>query len=283
MLFELWGLDLRLEEKLICKKGQMKKQVREKGVSASNWWDAGLWTATCRCRHHRGQRSRPRSCRLPSGMPHLPPSRPAATLRPACTTRPKKPASFSSSPKFASVPSCTLSPGWIQHRGSGEGSTLPYFQETVQTYMATRAMKSASYWLFRCPFPRLSLVTALPCLNPTMVEWLFCLLIIAENLIKITSHQLLPSDFFLCDCTSFFCFNYLVFICGTHIVSALWIDFLLLAACSSEFKLVLLLHSLCVAVDEDNSSVPKMPNVLKENDAIRLGAWYQNIFPWQKC
>lgn len=96
----------------------------------------------------------PCSCHFPSGLLLLPPSRPTPALPPACATA-QKPAFSTSSPNSAmSVPSCAPSPGWIQNPGAGshEGSTLPYFQERVQTYMPSCAMRSASYRLLGYPF-----------------------------------------------------------------------------------------------------------------------------------
>lgn len=121
----------------------------------------------------------PCSCHLPSGLPRLPPSRPTPTF-------PSSLHNSSNSPAFPHPPF----PGWIQSPGAGEGSTLPYFQESFQTYMPGRLPAIGCLAI-------LFLTPAWSLLYPasTQLWWSdFSRLEVAENLIK--SHQLLPTDYF---------------------------------------------------------------------------------------
>lgn len=152
MLSELWGFYPRLQEKLICKDEKQAKQGGKKRV-----------VVMLRCRFmvrnmppppppspHQGLCPYPCSCRLPSG--------PAQRIQ-------KNPPSLHP-PQILPCLShlALLPPGWIQNPGAGavEGSTLPYFQETFQTYMPGCVIWSASNRLLGHPFTRTSLVAAQP-------------------------------------------------------------------------------------------------------------------------
>lgn len=73
-------------------------------------------------------------------------------------------------------PSLHLSvPCWIQIVcANGEESTLPYFQEAVQTFLPNQALRFANDRLLGRLSPRTSLVIAAPCLNSSMDEQLLC-------------------------------------------------------------------------------------------------------------
>lgn len=151
MLSELWGFYPRLQEKLICKDEKQAKQGGEKRV-----------VVMLRCRFMVRNMQPPPTQSSPGTLPI---SSFVSSSIWTSATHPKNPPSLHP-PQILPCLShlALLPPGWIQNPGAGavEGSTLPYFQETFQTYMPGCVIWSASNRLLGHPFTRTSLVAAQP-------------------------------------------------------------------------------------------------------------------------
>lgn len=131
----------------------------------------------------------PCACHPPSGRPHLPPSRPTPTLAPVRLIVQKTRLLFIL-PKFshlALLPPAGLRAPVLVYMAA-EGYTLPYFQETVQTYMPVPAMRSAGDRLFGYRFSSHQSGHRFTLPEP---HYGGETLLSTENLMKITSHQLL--------------------------------------------------------------------------------------------
>lgn len=150
MLSELTGASIQGWKKswFVKRRDEKKKTIQRKTMLLWNWWDAGLWSATCRRILSQGLCPHPCLCHPPSGLSHLP-HRPTYPNSPSNSYNRPKTRLFFILPKFSHLALLPLA-GFrtlVLLYMAADGSTLPYFQETVQTYMPIHAMRSARYRL----------------------------------------------------------------------------------------------------------------------------------------